>query len=415
MKIGTLGFPEDQLKKLEKILTLAKSKTLSLTDYDADKLPDLLLVFADTLSERPEIAALPDSYRARLILVNKQKPDAEQQVHIKLPFISSRVLRTLEAFDPLPQPAAEKVEETRAIETAQVETPAATQQQHEEASQAEALTATVETEATATATVVPTGKAAVADAVQTLSEPEPSVAETAAIEPATDEQTKVEPVVTESPVVEPTPRQQAAAETAEVERVEAEPVVANAAQPTAEAETKIGSHQAPAQGSSSTDKKAEKDNPFSKYEAQIEEVRRRQAEIAEQHSDDHYSVLVVDDSHPMQQMLAKELQHMDHPVDIDFADDGETALEKAGQNQYDFIFLDIMMPGIDGFETCTRLRQMPGLKKTPIIMLSSKTSPLDEVKGIMAGSSTYLTKPIDHVEFQKVIKRVSRWVSEFKK
>lgn len=412
MKIGTLGFPEDQLKKLEKILTLAKSKTLSLTDYDADKLPDLLLVFADTLSERPEIAALPDSYRARLVLVNKQKPDAEQQVHIKLPFISSRVLRTLEAFDPLPQPAAEKVEETRATETAQVETPAATQQ-HEEASQAEALTATVETEATAT--VVPTGKAPVANAVQTLSEPEPSVAETAAIEPATDEQTKAEPVVTETPVVEPTPRQQAAAETAEVEQVEAEPVVANAAQPTAEAETKIGSHQAPAQGSSSTDNKAEKDNPFSKYEAQIEEVRRRQAEIAEQHSDDHYSVLVVDDSHPMQQMLAKELQHMDHPVDIDFADDGETALEKAGQNQYDFIFLDIMMPGIDGFETCTRLRQMPGLKKTPIIMLSSKTSPLDEVKGIMAGSSTYLTKPIDHVEFQKVIKRVSRWVSEFKK
>lgn len=411
MKIGTLGFPEDQLKKLEKILTLAKSKTLSLTDYDADKLPDLLLVFADTLSEHPEIATLPDSYRARLILVNKQKPDAEQQAHIKLPFISSRVLRTLEAFDPLPQPAAEKVEEARAIETAQVETPAATQQQPEAASQAEALSATIETEATAT--VVPTGKAAVAEAVQTPAEPEPSVAETAAIEPVTDEQIKVEPVVTELPVVEPTPRQQAAAETAEVERVEAEPVVADAAQPTAE--TAAERHQTPAQGSSSTENKAEKDNPFSKYEAQIEEVRRRQAEIAEQHSDDHYSVLVVDDSHPMQQMLAKELQHMDHPVDIDFADDGETALEKAGQNQYDFIFLDIMMPGIDGFETCTRLRQMPGLKKTPIIMLSSKTSPLDEVKGIMAGSSTYLTKPIDHVEFQKVIKRVSRWVSEFKK
>jgi len=413
MKIGTLGFPEDQLKKLEKILTLAKSKTLSLTDYDADKLPDLLLVFADTLSEHPEIATLPDSYRARLILVNKQKPDAEQQAHIKLPFISSRVLRTLEAFDPLPQPAAEKVDEARVIETAQVETPASTQQQPEATSQAEALNATIETEATAT--VVPTGKAAVAEAVQTPAEHEPSVAETAAIEPATDEQAKVEPVVTESPVVEPTPRQQAAAETAEVERVEAEPVVANAAQPTAEAETKADSQQAPEQGSSSTENKAEKDNPFSKYEAQIEEVRRRQAEIAEQHSDDHYSVLVVDDSHPMQQMLAKELQHMDHPVDIDFADDGETALEKAGQNQYDFIFLDIMMPGIDGFETCTRLRQMPGLKKTPIIMLSSKTSPLDEVKGIMAGSSTYLTKPIDHVEFQKVIKRVSRWVSEFKK
>ncbi|MBA4500987.1 response regulator [Marinobacterium sp. 3-1745] len=160
---------------------------------------------------------------------------------------------------------------------------------------------------------------------------------------------------------------------------------------------------------------AEQDNPFSKYDAQIEAVRQQQAEQAEQPNQACYSVLVVDDSHPMQQMLAKELQQMDQPVEIDFADDGETALEKAERHQYDFIFLDIMMPGIDGFETCTRLRQMPGLKKTPIIMLSSKTSPLDEVKGIMAGSSTYLTKPIDHVEFQKVIKRVSRWVSEFKK
>ncbi|MBR9828528.1 MAG: response regulator, partial [Oceanospirillales bacterium] len=158
----------------------------------------------------------------------------------------------------------------------------------------------------------------------------------------------------------------------------------------------------------------DKDNLFSKYDAQIEEVRRLQAEREAQQQDQHYSILVVDDSHPMQQMLAKELEQMDQPVNIDFADDGETALEKAGQNHYDFIFLDIMMPGIDGFETCTRLRQMPALKKTPIIMLSSKTSPLDEVKGIMAGSSTYLTKPINPVEFQKVIKRVSRWVSEFK-
>ena len=73
------------------------------------------------------------------------------------------------------------------------------------------------------------------------------------------------------------------------------------------------------------------------------------------------------------------------------------------------------MPGIDGFETCTRMREQPALKKTPIIMLSSKNSPLDEVKGIMSGCSTYLTKPINPDEFQKVINRVSNWVAEFKK
>ncbi len=336
MKIGTLGFPEDQLKKLEKILTLSKNKTLSLTTFDRSNLPDLLLVFGDALSDHAEVAELPESYRERLVLVNKKKPASEEQTHIKLPFISSRVLRTLEAFEPLPQ--AEVEVEVEVEETVTVEAPVAAEAVVEQVSVSEELADTPAAQAVAAA-----------------------------------------------PVAEA--------------QIEAE----------AEDEPELALETLGAEG------KTEKENPFSKYDAQIEAVRRQQAEMAEQHSDDSYSVLVVDDSHPMQQMLAKELQHMDQPVEIDFADDGETALEKAGQNHYDFIFLDIMMPGIDGFETCTQLRQMPGLKKTPIIMLSSKTSPLDEVKGIMAGSSTYLTKPIDHVEFQKVIKRVSRWVSEFKK
>ena len=157
----------------------------------------------------------------------------------------------------------------------------------------------------------------------------------------------------------------------------------------------------------------ERENPFSKYDAQIAEVQRQQAQKAAEACGMEYSVLVVDDSHPMQQVLANELSQLEHTIHLDFADDGESALEKVQANTYDFIFLDIMMPGIDGFETCTRMRAMPELKKTPIIMLSSKTSPLDEVKGIMAGSSTYLTKPIQPEEFQKVIKRVTRWVSEF--
>ncbi len=328
MKIGTLGFPADQLKKLEKILTLAKSRTLSLTPFDSTRLPDLLLVFGDALDDHAEVADLPETYRERLVLVNKKKPESDQLAHIKLPFISSRVLRTLEAYEPLPHADANSV-----------------------------LAQTAETAETSDAII------------ERLAVCEADVA--VAVAPAS------------APVLE------------------ALALADNEAEPLPDTFT--------------GEKENGPENPFSKYEAQIETVRRQQAERAEQHSDDSYAVLVVDDSHPMQQMLAKELQHMDQPVAIDFADDGETALDKAGQHHYDFIFLDIMMPGIDGFETCTRLRQMPGLKKTPIIMLSSKTSPLDEVKGIMAGSSTYLTKPIDHVEFQKVIKRVSRWVSEFKK
>jgi len=352
MKIGTLGFPEDQLKKLDKILTLSKSRSMALADFDPASLPDLLLVMGDSLDAHAQIAELPDSFRTRLVLVNKQKPVSAEHPHIKLPFISSRVLRTLEAFEPL-QP----VDVARAV--------------------------AVNTEECATVIEEPVITAAsnIQAADELLAEPAAVPVTMAAVEHGSDA-----PIQADSAPIVPL--------NDNANTTQAQPMAAATTADSIEA--------------------VDKDNLFSKYDAQIEEVRRLQAEREAQQQDQHYAILVVDDSHPMQQMLAKELEQMDQPVNIDFADDGETALEKAGQNHYDFIFLDIMMPGIDGFETCTRLRQMPALKKTPIIMLSSKTSPLDEVKGIMAGSSTYLTKPINPVEFQKVIKRVSRWVSEFK-
>lgn len=130
--------------------------------------------------------------------------------------------------------------------------------------------------------------------------------------------------------------------------------------------------------------------------------------------DNALRVLVVDDSAPMRQALADQLMALPMAMQISFAEDGASALSVTDQQHYDLIFLDIMMPGIDGFETCTQLRQKAHIKKTPIIMLSSKTSPLDEVKGIMAGCSTYLTKPIVPDEFQKVIRRVSKWITEYR-
>jgi twitching motility two-component system response regulator PilG len=129
----------------------------------------------------------------------------------------------------------------------------------------------------------------------------------------------------------------------------------------------------------------------------------------------NFRVLVVDDSIPMQKALAAEIKKMDHPSEIDFASSGEEALQYVEKNHYDFIFLDIIMPGIDGFETCTQMRKQSKLKKTPIIMLSAKTSPLDEVKGVMAGCTTYMTKPIVHEEFQKVIRRISKWIENISK
>lgn len=125
-----------------------------------------------------------------------------------------------------------------------------------------------------------------------------------------------------------------------------------------------------------------------------------------------YRVLIVDDSPAMQQALALELGKLEEAMGIDFADSGEAALQQTLAQPYDLIFLDIMMPGLDGFETCSRLRQRPALKKLPIIMLSSKTSPMDEVKGVIAGCTTYLTKPINPAQFQKTMQRITKWLAQ---
>jgi CheY-like chemotaxis protein len=128
-----------------------------------------------------------------------------------------------------------------------------------------------------------------------------------------------------------------------------------------------------------------------------------------------YRVLVVDDSLAIQKSLEIHLSGLSQIGTIDFADDGESAIEKADLSQYDLIFLDVMMPGIDGYEACTQLRKKPEYKKTPIIMVSGKTSPLDEVKGVMAGCTTYLTKPVQPEAFQKLSVRVMTWLDKQKK
>lgn len=130
-------------------------------------------------------------------------------------------------------------------------------------------------------------------------------------------------------------------------------------------------------------------------------------------SNGFFDVLVVDDSEMMQKTVQLELEKSTIPLTVEFADTGEMALEKIAAKKYDFIFLDVMMPGMDGFETCAEIRKMEGMAKTPIIMLTSKSSALDEVKGLMAGCSTYLTKPFQHDEFQKMLERIMHWVKEF--
>lgn len=157
------------------------------------------------------------------------------------------------------------------------------------------------------------------------------------------------------------------------------------------------------------------DSPESKNSAETQVVEAQKTpEDYKGVSAEGYLALVVDDSVSIQKSLELNLLTLKSIKEIHFADSGEMALEKINARQYDIIFLDVMMPGIDGYETCTQIRKKPSYKHTPIIMVSAKCSPLDEVKGIIAGCTTYLTKPVQNEAFQKLSHRIMEWLANKK-
>jgi len=102
--------------------------------------------------------------------------------------------------------------------------------------------------------------------------------------------------------------------------------------------------------------------------------------------------LVVDDSTTLQRQMDLTLRPLG--VDIEFADRGDDAIKLALSKPYHVIFLDVILPGADGYQVCKAIKRNPGVKHVPVIMLTSKDSVFDKVKGIMAGTNVYLTKPV---------------------
>jgi sigma-B regulation protein RsbU (phosphoserine phosphatase) len=106
-------------------------------------------------------------------------------------------------------------------------------------------------------------------------------------------------------------------------------------------------------------------------------------------------VLLVDDAKANLDILVEGLK-ADHKLSL--ALNGEMALQAAERNPPDLVLLDIMMPGIDGYEVCHRLRQMPETAEVPIMFLSSLEEVKDKTRGFEAGANDYLTKPFDMLE-----------------
>lgn len=88
---------------------------------------------------------------------------------------------------------------------------------------------------------------------------------------------------------------------------------------------------------------------------------------------------------------------------MDTAETGEQGLEALENNRYDIIFLDVVLPGADGYQVCKTIRKNMETKHTPIVMLTSRSSPFDKVRGSLAGCSSYLTKPVDYDNFFSVL------------
>jgi len=118
------------------------------------------------------------------------------------------------------------------------------------------------------------------------------------------------------------------------------------------------------------------------------------------------TILIVDDQLSAREVLRGLLLGEDYHMV--FADDGPEALAKATQYTLDLILLDVMMPGIDGFEVCRQLRADPHLAEVPVIMVTSLDDRESRLKGLEAGADDFIAKPFDRAELRARVKTITR-------
>ncbi len=109
-----------------------------------------------------------------------------------------------------------------------------------------------------------------------------------------------------------------------------------------------------------------------------------------------HKIYIVDDTPTNLQILADYLIERGYEVFV--AVDGASAIEQITDSLPDLILLDVMMPGIDGFETCRRLKSMASTKDIPVIFMTALSETIDKVRGFAVGAVDYVTKPIQHEE-----------------
>jgi twitching motility two-component system response regulator PilG len=114
--------------------------------------------------------------------------------------------------------------------------------------------------------------------------------------------------------------------------------------------------------------------------------------------------LVVDDSTTVRGQLDAALSRIGFQVDQ--AANADEAAVAVLRQSFDLVFLDVVMPGTDGYTFCRNVRSNKNTKSLPVVMLTSRSSPFDRARGALAGCDTYLTKPIDLKTFHGAVDRV---------
>jgi twitching motility two-component system response regulator PilG len=112
-------------------------------------------------------------------------------------------------------------------------------------------------------------------------------------------------------------------------------------------------------------------------------------------------VMVIDDSNTIRR--SAEIFLLQAGCTVILADDGFDALAKIADHQPDLIFVDIMMPRLDGYQTCALIKKNAKFHQTPVVMLSSKDGLFDRARGRMVGSDQYLTKPFTKESLLKAV------------
>ena len=118
-------------------------------------------------------------------------------------------------------------------------------------------------------------------------------------------------------------------------------------------------------------------------------------------------ILVVEDEKNIAELERDYLEANGYTVEMEF--DGKSGLDKALGSDYDLVILDVMLPGIDGFEVCRQIRKH---KECPVLMVSAKKDEIDKIRGLGLGADDYITKPFSPSE---LVARVTAHIARYER